>query len=64
MLQDSSLTNNLHKGVVLGCEWATTYGDNLFRRGCCNRTRVNGFKLKKDQSRVAIRKKFFYNEND
>ncbi|KFQ52050.1 hypothetical protein N334_09091, partial [Pelecanus crispus] len=34
-------------------------GENLFNKACCDRTRNNGFKLKKNRFKVDIRKKFF-----
>ena len=34
-------------------------GDRLFSRVCCNRTKRNGFKIKKDRFRQYIRKKSF-----
>jgi len=35
-------------------------GDNLFSRACCNRTRGNGFKLKKGRCRLDMRKNYTF----
>jgi len=35
------------------------YGENVFSRACCNRTRSNGFELRGARFRLDIRKIFF-----
>jgi len=37
-------------------------GENIFSRACCDRTRSNGFKLRKGGFRLDIKKKFYYHE--
>jgi len=34
-------------------------GDNHFSKACCDRTKSNGFKLKRGRFRLHMRKKFF-----
>jgi len=35
------------------------YGNKIFSRACCNKTRVNGFKLKEGRFRLDMKNKFF-----
>jgi len=35
------------------------YGENIFSRACCDRTRSNGFKLREGRLRLDIGKNFF-----
>ena len=37
----------------------STWRGNVFSRACCDRTRNNGFKLRKYRFRLNMRKKFF-----
>ena len=44
----------------VGCVEAYKKGDRLFSRICCDRTRENGFQIKKGRSRLNIRKSGFF----